>query len=51
MQNLSKKILTIALVIAKFKYMTFDPLVGVKGGGVKLWHCLAYLQALDNHGL
>ena len=26
------KILTIALVIAKFKYLTFDPLGGVKGG-------------------
>ena len=24
---------------------------GVKGGGVKLWHCHAYLQALGNHGL
>ena len=32
----SAKILTIALVIAKFKYLTFDPLGGVKGGGVKL---------------
>ena len=29
------------LVIAKFKYLTFDPLGGVKGGGVKLWHCHA----------
>ena len=28
--------LTIALVIAKFQYLTFDPLGGVKGGGVKL---------------
>ena len=46
-----QKILTIALVIAKFKYLTFDPLGGVKGGGVKLWHCNAYLQALGNHGL
>ena len=36
MQNFSKKIFTIALVIAKFKYLTFDPLGGVKGGGVKL---------------
>ena len=35
MQNFSKNILTIALVIAKFKYLTFDPLGGVKGGGVK----------------
>ena len=26
----------LALVIAKFKYLTFDPLGGVKGGGVKL---------------
>ena len=34
-----QKILIIALVIAKFKYLTFDPLGGVKGGGVKLWHC------------
>ena len=32
MQNFSK----IAKVIAKFKYLTFDPLGGVKGGGVKL---------------
>ena len=40
-----------ALVIAKFKYLTFDPLGGVKGGGVKLWHCHSYLQALSNHGL
>ena len=32
---LAKKILTIALIIAKFKYLTFDPLGGVKGGGVK----------------
>ena len=24
------------LVIAKFKYSTFDPLGGVKGGGVKI---------------
>ena len=36
MQNFSKKILTIALVIVKFKYLTLDPLGGVKGGGVKL---------------
>ena len=49
--KISAKILTIALVIAKFKYLTFDPLGGVKGGGVKLWHCHAYLQALGNHGL
>ena len=35
-----QKILTIALVIAKFKYLTFDPLGGVKGGGVKLSHCM-----------
>ena len=28
-----QKLLTIALVIAKFKYLTFDPLVGVKGVG------------------
>ena len=47
MQNL----ITIALVIAKLKYLTFDPLGEVKGGGVKLWHCHAYLQALSNHGL
>ena len=46
-----QKILTIALVIAKFKYLTFDPLGGVKGGGVKLWHCHPYLQAIGNHGL
>ena len=49
--KMSAKILTIVSVIAKFKYLTFDPLVGVKGGGVKLWHCHAYLQALGNHGL
>ena len=46
--KISAKILTIALVIAK-KYLTFDPLRGVKGGGVKLGHCHAYLQALGNH--
>ena len=46
-----QKILIIALVIAKFIYLTFDPLGGVKGGGVKLWHCHSYLQALGNHGL
>ena len=46
-----QKILIIALVIAKFKCLTFDPLGGVKGGGVKLWHCHSYLQALGNHGL
>ena len=46
-----QKILIIALVIAKFKYLTFDPLGGVKGGGVKLWHFPSYLQALGNHGL
>ena len=33
MQNFSKKKKIIALVIAKFKYLTFDPLGGVKGGG------------------
>ena len=38
-----QKILTIALVTAEFKYVTFDPLVGVKGGKVKLWYCHAYL--------
>ena len=27
--------ITIALVIGKLKYLTFDPLGGVKGGGVK----------------
>ena len=32
--QISAKILTIALVIAKFKYLTFDPLGGVKGNGV-----------------
>ena len=46
-----QKILTIALVITKLRYLTFDPLGGVKGGGVELWHCHAYLQALGNHGL
>ena len=30
--KISAKILTIALVIAKFKYLTFDPLGGVKRG-------------------
>ena len=49
--NISAKIFIIALVIAKFKYLTFDPLGGVKGGGVKLWHCHSYLQALGNHAL
>ena len=34
--KISAKILTIALVIAKFIYLIFDPLGGVKGGGVKL---------------
>ena len=37
-----QKILTIALVIVKFKYLTFEPLSGVKRGGVKLWHCHVY---------
>ena len=32
MQNF-RKILTTASVIAKFKYLTFDPLGGVKGVG------------------
>ena len=49
--KISAKILIIALVIAKFKYLTFDSLGGVNGGGVKLWHCHSYLQALGNHGL
>ena len=49
--KIQQKILTNALVIAKWKYLTFDPLGVVKGGGVKLWHCHAYLQALGNHGL
>ena len=49
--KISAKMLTIALVIAKFEYLTFDPLGGVKGGGVKLWHSHAYLQALGNQGL
>ena len=34
--KISAKILTIALVIAKFKYLTFDPLGAVKGGGKAL---------------
>ena len=34
--KVSSKNIVIALVIAKFKYFTFDPLDGVKGGGVKL---------------
>ena len=33
--NISAKILTIALVIAKLKYLTFDPLSGVKEDSVK----------------
>ena len=37
--KISAKIIIIALVIAKFKNLTFDPLGGVKGGGVNLWHC------------
>ena len=36
LSKISAKMLTIALVIAKFEYLTFDPLGGVKGGGVKL---------------
>ena len=43
--------MTIALIIAKFKYLTFDLLVGVKGDGVKHWHCQAYLEAPGNNGL
>ena len=46
-----QKISTIALVNVKLKYLTFDPLGEVKGGGVYIWHCQAYLQALGNHGL
>ena len=42
--------LTTALVIAKFKYLTFDPLGGVQSE-VKCWHCYAYVQALGTHGL
>ena len=34
--KLSAQLLTIALVIAKFTYLAFDPLVWIKGGGVKL---------------
>ena len=49
--KISGKILIIALIIAKFKYLTFDPLGGVKGGGVKLWHSHSYLQAFGSHGL
>ena len=49
--KISVKKLTIAIVIAKFKYLTFDPLGEVKGGGVKRLHCHANLQALGNHGL
>ena len=49
--KISAKIFTIALVITKLKYLTFDPLGGVKRGGVKLWHCHAYLQALGNDKL
>ena len=37
--KISAKILTTALVISKFKYLTFDPKGGVKGGGVKFGHC------------
>ena len=33
--KISAKILIIALVIANFKYVTFDPLGGVKGRGSK----------------
>ena len=55
--KISAKILTIALVIAKFKYLTFDPLSGVKGGGVKFdtamliyWHLaiMVYSEKLLN---
>ena len=41
--KISAKKIIIILVIAKFRYLTFDPLGGVKGGGVKLWHCHSYL--------
>ena len=34
--KITAKILTIALVIAKFKYLTFDPIGGIKGRGVEL---------------
>ena len=37
-QKKKKKLTKLPLVIAKFKYSTFDPLGGVKGGGVKIWH-------------
>ena len=33
--KISAKILTTALIIAKFRYLSFDPLGGVKGGGVQ----------------
>ena len=43
--------ITIALVIAKFKYLNFYHFGGVKRGEAKFWLCHAYLQALGNHGL
>ena len=49
--KISEKILIIALVIANLNIWPLTPLSGVKGGGVKLWHCHSYLQALGNHGL
>ena len=41
---------TTDLVIAKLKYLTFEPALGVKGWG-KTCPCHAHLQALGNHGL
>ena len=55
--KISAKKMTIALVIAKFKYLTFEPLGGVKGGGVKLdtamliyshWVIMVYSEKLLN---
>ena len=49
--KISAKNINNCLSYRKFKYLTFDPLGGVKGCAVKLWHCHSYLQAFGNHGL
>ena len=48
--KISAKILTIALVIAKFKYLTLSLRWGQRGWG-KTLTLSCYLQALGNHGL
>ena len=46
MQNFSKKYWQLPWLLQN---LNINPLVGVKGGWVKLWHCHAHLQALGNH--